>query len=67
MGIEELLLAQARHEGEAKGEARGIKSKEHSFVQTLIRDTDFDNRKIASLAAVTTAFVEKTRAELNEA
>ena len=64
MGIEELLLVQARHEGEARGEARGIKSKERSVVQSLIRDTDFDDSKIASLATVTISFVKKVRAQM---
>ena len=79
MGIEELLLAQARHEGEARGEAkgeargeakgeargeaRGIKRKERAFVQALVNETDFDDKKIASLADVTIDFVKKTRAE----
>lgn len=61
MTMDEILVAQATHEGEARGEARMKESKELSFVQTLITDTDFNNEKIASLAAVTEAFVEKVR------
>jgi hypothetical protein len=35
------------------------------FVENLLRNTDFDNQKIASLAGVNLAFVGKVKKELS--
>lgn len=73
MGIEELLLAQARKEGELRGELRGeerglqqgIEQEKQTFVHTLIKETTFGDRKIASLAGVALDLVKETRAKLD--
>jgi len=75
MGIEELLLMQARLEGEATGEKRGEKRgerigekrKEQAFLRNLIKETDFDDRKIALLAGVAMDDVVAARREMNTA
>jgi hypothetical protein len=46
---------------------RGAKKKESSFVSSLIRETEFDDQKIASLAGVSLDFIEKVRSEINKA
>lgn len=56
MGTTEYLLD--------KAERKGIESKSHEFVKSLIQDTDFDDAKIASLAVVPESFVKKVRADL---
>lgn len=61
MGIEEFLLERAKNEGEARMKEK----KEYSFVQSLIKDTDFNNERIASLASVSVSFVKKVRADLD--
>ena len=40
--------------------------KDYNFVRNLLLDTDFLDEKIASLADVTLAFVQKIRLELAE-
>ena len=66
MGLREVLLEDARHQGETIGEKRGLQQgiaqEKRLFVQTLIRESEFDDRKIASLTAVEEAFVRKLRA-----
>jgi Putative transposase, YhgA-like len=76
MGIEEFVINRARRMGERDGEKRGEKKglklglklanneKDHTFVKSLLLDTDFDAEKISRLANVTLAFVEKVRKEL---
>lgn len=58
-------MKKGMEKGMEKGRMEGEKNKELSFVQTLIRDTDFDDRKIASLAAVEESFVKNIRREIN--
>lgn len=60
MGIIESLVTDAREVGKREGK----ETKERTFVQTLIRDTDFDDQKIAALAAVEEAFVKKVRMQI---
>lgn len=68
MGIEEFVLARAERVGEKRGEKRGMLLKENeknvSFVQTLLKETDFDDAKIARLASVTVEFVAQIREQL---
>jgi predicted transposase YdaD len=68
MGIEEFVLARAERVGEKRGEKRGMLLKENekniSFVQTLLKETDFEDAKIARLASVTVEFVTQIRQQL---
>lgn len=89
MGIEELLLENAKKSGEKIGEKRGERIGEkrgerigekrereraekraekhlRKIVTNLIKDTDFDDKKIATLASVTTTFVAQVREELDK-
>lgn len=69
MGIEELLLENAEKRGEKLGEKRAEKRAERQLrkvVANLIKDTDFDNKKIAALTGVTTTFVAQAREELEK-
>jgi len=56
MGLEEFLLDRA--------EKQGIKKKELSFTQTLLKETNFSIEKIAALVGVTVDFVENVKANL---
>ena len=56
MGLEEFLLDRA--------EKQGIKKKELSFTQTLLKETNFSIEKIATLVGVTVDFVENVKANL---
>ncbi len=47
-----------------KGEQKGELEKQRQFVINLIQATDFDDAKIASLAATNMEFVQQIRAEL---
>jgi hypothetical protein len=53
-------------QGVAQGKAEGgkIERTTHSFVKNLILGTDFSDDKIADIANVITAFVQKVRADL---
>jgi predicted transposase/invertase (TIGR01784 family) len=64
MGIEELLLDRAEKRGIEKGREAGKEESAYLFVKKLLRDTDFDDEKIASLASVDVPFVQQIRAEL---
>jgi hypothetical protein len=46
-----------------KGTAKGREAKDYVFVTNLLVDTDFDDAKIARLADVTLAFVQKVKDE----
>jgi hypothetical protein len=65
MGIEEFVLARAERIGEKRGEKRGIEKERFeqklAFVKTLLKETDFDDAKIALLASVTIEFVNQVR------
>ena len=73
MGIEEFVLARAERIGEKKGMEKGIEqgmekgieqerqSRNAIFVQTLLKETDFDDEKIAGLVSVTPEFVQQVR------
>ena len=69
MGIVESVINEARVEGLEEGREQGLKrgreegerSRDLAFVQSLIRNTDCDDEKIASLAAVDVRFVRKIR------
>ncbi|TAH12260.1 MAG: hypothetical protein EAZ14_06105, partial [Runella slithyformis] len=67
MGIVEFVLERERRLGEKKGIKKGIEKGHHerdyTFVQKLLRNTDFDDAKIADLASVTTDFVKSVREE----
>ncbi len=60
MGIEEFLINRAVKQGRAQE----AELKEYAFVKTLLQDTDFNLKKIAQLASVSLAFVEKVKKEL---
>lgn len=57
MGIEELLLERARSQGREEEKVKN----ENLFVENLLRDTDFDNEKIASLVGVSVTLMKKIR------
>ena len=65
MGIEEFVLARAERIGEKKGIEKGIEkgsqARNVSFVQALLKETDFDDEKIAGLVSVTPEFVQQVR------
>lgn len=58
-------IAEGLAKGLAKGETLGIKSKEIVVVQALIRETGFNDSRIAALASVKESFVKKIRAKLS--
>ena len=49
--------------GTAKGTEQGKEAKNYIFVTNLLLDTDFDDAKIARLADVTLAFIQKVKDE----
>ena len=53
-----------KQEGEQKGEQKGKVEKEKLFVENLIRQTDFEDNQIASLASVSMSFVQSIRQRL---
>ena len=69
MGIEEFALDRAERIGEKKGIEKGMEKgiekgmeiRNTAFVKTLLAETDFDDAKIARLASVSLAFVQKFR------
>jgi predicted transposase YdaD len=68
MGIEEIIIKMARQEGKVEGKAEGrVESdleKSTFFVENLLRSTNFDEKKIASLAGVEVAFVKDIKTKL---
>ena len=61
MGIEEFVLDRAERIGRKEGMEKGIEIRNTAFVKTLLAETDFDDAKIARLASVSLAFVQKFR------
>jgi hypothetical protein len=49
-----------------KGKAEGIDEKSRQIVINLLNDTPFDDKKNATLAAVTIDFVQKIRKEIGQ-
>jgi len=66
MGIEEFLLQRAEKKGRQVGRKEAIKETKAIFVKSLLESTDFDDAKIASIADVTVAFVEKIKASISK-
>lgn len=76
MGIEELLLDKAEKRGEERekkrGEERAKRERERSerrlqkIVSNLIKDTDFEDNKIAALTGASSTLVAQMRAKLKE-
>lgn len=68
MGIREFVLDRAKKEGFERGVKKGMSQKEYeknlAFVTSLIRETDFDDEKIAKIAGVSVKFVTELRVEL---
>lgn len=62
MGVIEVVKKQERQ----LGLQQGVQQKSYEFVENLIKDTDFDDVKIASLAVVSVSFVKKVRASLSK-
>ena len=66
MGIVEFVLERERRLGEKKGIKKGIEKgiekerheRNFTFVSRLLKETDFDDAKIAELAGVTLEFVQ---------
>ena len=65
MGIVEFVLERERRLGEKKGIKKGIEKERYernfTFVSRLLKETDFDDAKIAELAGVTLEFVQSVR------
>jgi len=61
MGIEQFLLERAKKEGLEEGFEQGLKEKNHAFVQTLLRETNFTVEEIARLVGVSVSFVKKVK------
>lgn len=57
MGTREYLLDKAKREGLELG----VESKTYEFVNNLLKQTDFDGRRISVLAGVSIDFVRKVR------
>lgn len=53
--------------GEKSGLKRGVNEKNLAFTQSLIRETEFDDAKIAGLVGVTEAFVSEVRKQMQGA
>ena len=72
MGIEEFVINRAERIGEIRGEKRGEKIGEKraeqiqgfNFVKALLKETDFNDEKIAMLASVKLEFVDEVRKKL---
>jgi len=64
MGIRELVLERTKEEGRLEGIARSEYEKNVAFTESLIRETDFDDAKIAKLVNVGVDFVARIRAEM---
>ena len=65
MGIEELLLEKARHDGFQKGLQEGLQ-KDKQIVRNLIIKHGWTDEQIAEVAEVSVDFVKKVRASLNK-
>ncbi len=52
--------------GKVEGIAEGIEEKSRQIVINLLNDTPFDDKRIATLAAVSIDFVQKIRREIRE-
>ncbi|MFN8349712.1 MAG: hypothetical protein U0X91_32225 [Spirosomataceae bacterium] len=65
MGIVEFVLERERRIGEKKGIEKGIEkeryARSYAFVSRLLKETDFEDAKIAELASVTVEFVQTVR------
>jgi predicted transposase YdaD len=70
MGIEQFLLERAKTEGKAEGIAEGRieaeKDRNRIFVANLLSNSDFTVEKIASLAAVSVAFVNGVKKKMSK-
>lgn len=74
MGIEEFILEREKRKGQLEGIQKGVQKgkmaayaeKDYAFVKNLLTETDFDNHKIAHIASVDLAFVEKVKLELSK-
>lgn len=53
-----------REEGQAKGREEATRQKDEQFVESLLKNTDFDAAKIARLAGVPMELVEEVRKRL---
>ena len=64
MGIVEFVIERERRDAERKGIEQGTTSRDYSFVKSLLKQTDFDDAKIALLADVSLAFIEGVKKDL---
>jgi hypothetical protein len=64
MGIDEYLKQVGKEEGRAEGFAEGREDSSRLFVENLLKDSDFHEEKIASLANVTIDFVKEIKNNL---
>lgn len=65
MGLREQILQMEREEGRFEGKAEGKVEEKNLFVENLLRSTDFNDEKIASLAGVSIEFVQGVRSRLH--
>lgn len=61
MGIVEFVLERERRLGEKKGIEKERHERNFAFVSRLLKETNFDDVKIAELAGVTLEFVQIVR------
>jgi predicted transposase YdaD len=64
--IQEIRYKEAEEKGMEKGILEGLQKAKHEMVKNLLQQTEFSDDKIASLANVSVAFVEKARHDLNK-
>lgn len=66
MGIEELLLEKARHDGLKKGEKKGIRQGKEQTIRNVIIKHGWKDEQIASVTEVSVDFVKKIRTSLKK-
>jgi flagellar biosynthesis/type III secretory pathway protein FliH len=64
--IQEIRYKEAEEKGMEKGILEGLQKAKHEMVKNVLQQTEFSDDKIASLANVSVAFVEKARQDLNK-
>ena len=65
MGIREFVMERAKNEGEQIGMSKKEEEKNLQFAQSLIKETDFSDKKIAELIGVNEEYILKVRGQLS--